>query len=189
MHRTEGIHPALQFLNQHINLLKTIGIKKIYLEQIEGFNSNSTFPHKIHNYFFQDEPLPFPEDSVIGQICQLAKRQGMEVIGAETVEFISIEIPSRGPLIQEITTRGTSRSRRLENFNSQAASLIRTINEPFVVFVGAAHGKLRDWMVPGISDYLDCPCIGLKTNIMVPFVGEGTHQYTDSQYSVDAVFS
>lgn len=183
--KVEGKHPALHFLEQHIESLKSLGIKKIYLEQLTGFyDGEHATPVKDPTYllhqFFNGElsECPYSGSESITQIIHLAHQHGMEVIGAEVQTNKEYG-----------NTAGYNRFARLNNFNCGSAKLIRQVNEPFVVFAGAAHGKQKMADVPGLSDYLDCPCIGLASTNLASSVEPGTHRFTGGEYGADAVFS
>ncbi len=191
-------HPAVQFLEQHIKTLKEIGIKKIFVEQLVGFRffekEDTSSPYQLHQYFTgtNDEMPKLLEAHQL--ICELAKREGMEVIGAEvSVNFLNGNFLNQGNSFMTHGAYETEGSTipevRVRKFNGNASSLVRKVNEPFIVFAGAAHGKLYHQGEPGMADLLGCPCIGLGSQNMHEYVQPGTNRFTQGQYSVDAVFS
>lgn len=183
-YRLEGVHPAIFFLNQYMDALQRIGIKKIFFEQTMGYTTSgdeqSNGPYTLYRYFREEQAeMPSWMQSRMNMklICEAAKGRGMEVIGAEYCDYN-----------QRLETRGGSDDRRLHHFNGLSSALIAGIGEPFVVFVGAAHGKARRGYA-GLADLLGCPCIGLLSTSLQPAVLPGTHSFTERAYSVDAIFA
>lgn len=128
-------HPALFFLEKHIGDLQKLGIKKIYLEQLRAYSINDqedSIPFLLHHYFHDQQKEIPPLSTTMKEICDLAKKHHIEVIGTEIYDKSQYCF---------FSTAGISNGQRLRSFNPLVARWIRTINEPFVILQGQRMGN------------------------------------------------